>query len=163
MSTSNQPQDELRFSTERPMSPAEAEQFCFAVCDTMKELLSVIEEETDLVRAGRLMEAGHLQPQKARLVHEYTQGVNYAKQYAVALGNLAPAAVHQMRHQHREFQPVLRINLAVLSTAREVTNNILSTVAQSVGAAQRTTTYGPKGTQGQKTHSAEGIALNRSL
>ncbi|MEH0076658.1 flagellar protein FlgN [Pannonibacter sp. Pt2] len=153
----------LPFSTARPTSRSEAESFCLAVCHTMEKLLELIEKETDMVREGQLRAAGELQPEKAVLVHHYTQGVLFAKEHSVALGNLAPAAVQSLRRQHAEFQPVLRINLAVLSTAREVASTVVTTVAQAVGARQRTTTYGPGGASPHAPRIAEGIAVNRSL
>ena len=154
---------DLPFSLERPTSPTEAENFCSALIDTMERLLNVIERETQLVRSGSLKEAGILQPEKARLIHEYTRGMMCAKQHAVALGNLSPSAADRLRRQHAEFQPVLRINLAVLATAREVTNDIVSTVARAVGARRQTTTYGSAGQAPQSATAAEGIAVNRSL
>ncbi|GGB37333.1 hypothetical protein GCM10011316_06810 [Roseibium aquae] len=154
---------DLPFSLERPVSKSEAEAFCFALVRTMEQLLDVIERETALVRDGQLTKSGELQPEKAKLIHEYTRGMMCAKDNAVALGNLAPAAVQALRRSHGEFQPVLRINLAVLSTAREVTNDILSTVAKAVNAKQHTTTYGPKGQSPAGPSAAHGIAVNRSL
>lgn len=153
------------FSLERPNSKQEAENFCSALSGTMEALLSVIEMETDLVRAGKLKEAGELQADKARLIHEYTRGMLTAKDHAIALGNLAPSATQSLRRQHGEFQPVLRINLAVLATAREVTNNIVSTVAKAVGAknAATPTTYGRTGAAPTGPGSAQGIAINQSL
>ncbi|WP_346894566.1 flagellar protein FlgN [uncultured Roseibium sp.] len=155
----------LPFSVERPTSPVEAEQFCNALTRTMDELLNLIETETELVRGGKLRDASTLQPEKARLIHEYTRGMMSAKDHAVALGNLAPAATQTLRRKHAEFQPVLRINLAVLSTAREVASDIVSTVAKAVGAQQpnRTTTYGPTGNSPTGPQTAHGIAINRSL
>jgi len=153
------------FSLERPNSPQDADHFCSALSGTMEALLSVIEMETDLVRAGKLKEAGELQADKARLIHEYTRGMMTAKEHAVALGNLAPAATQNLRRQHGEFQPVLRINLAVLSTARDVANNIVSTVAKVAGAknAAAPTTYGRNGSAPSGPQSARGIAVNQSL
>ncbi|WP_420414468.1 flagellar protein FlgN [Roseibium sp.] len=155
----------LPFSLERPASKQDAETFCSALSSTMEALLSVIEMETDLVRAGKLKDAGELQADKARLIHEYTRGMMTAKDHAIALGNLAPAATQSLRRQHGEFQPVLRINLAVLATAREVTNNIVSSVAKAVGAqnANAPTTYGRTGTAPNGPKSAQGIAVNQSL
>ncbi|EFO30771.1 conserved hypothetical protein [Roseibium sp. TrichSKD4] len=161
--TAPSPKPDLPFSLDRPSSPPEAEQFCLAMVNTMEQLLSVIERETELVRSGSLKEAGVLQPEKARLIHEYTRGMMCAKQHAIALGNLAPAAADRLRRQHAEFQPVLRINLAVLATAREVTNDIVSTVAKAVGARRQTSTYGPGGQAPGAASAAEGIAINRSL
>lgn len=153
----------LPFSIERPTSKTEAEQFCIQFGSTMDGLLSVIERETELVRSGRLKDAGTLQPDKARLIHEYSRGVMCAKEHAITLGNLAPASVGNLRRKHAEFQPVLRINLAVLSTAREVTNDIVSSVARAVGAKETTTTYGPGGMAPHAPRSAQGIAINQSL
>lgn len=163
--TAQQTQNTFPFSLERPTSKQEAESFCSALSSTMEALLSVIEMETDLVRAGSLKQAGELQADKARLIHEYTRGMLTAKDHAVALGNLAPAATDALRRQHGEFQPVLRINLAVLSTAREVTNNIVSSVAKAVGARNATapTTYGRTGSAPVGPKSAQGIAVNQSL
>lgn len=153
------------FSLDRPASQQEAENFCSALSGTMEALLSVIEMETDLVRAGKLKAAGELQADKARLIHEYTRGMMTAKDHAVALGNLAPAATQALRRQHGEFQPVLRINLAVLSTARDVANSIVATVAKVAGAknASAPTTYGRNGSAPTGPQSARGIAVNQSL
>ena len=157
--------DSFPFSLDRPASQQEAENFCAALSGTMDALLSVIEMETDLVRAGKLKEAGELQADKARLIHEYTRGMMAAKEHAVALGNLAPAATQSLRRQHGEFQPVLRINLAVLATARDVANNLVSAVAKAAGAknAAAPTTYGRTGTAPSGPQSARGIAVNQAL
>ncbi|MFD1696637.1 hypothetical protein [Roseibium aestuarii] len=162
MTAHNQIND-FPFSLERPQSPAEANAFCEALGETMEHLLDLIESETSLVRAGRLKEAGTLQPEKAKLIHAYTRGMLCAKQHAVALGNLAPAAAQNLRRRHGEFQPVLRINLAVLSAARDVATTIVSTVAKAVGGQTSTTTYGPKGQAPTVAKPANGIALNQHL
>ncbi|MEJ8475409.1 flagellar protein FlgN [Roseibium algae] len=154
---------DMPFSLERPNSPSEASLFCVALGNSMETLLTLIEQETDLVRGGKLKEAGTLQPEKARLIHEYTRGMMCAKEHAIALGNLAPSAAQNLKRQHAEFQPVLRINLAVLSTARDVANNIVSSVAKAVGAQQRSSTYGRGGTSPMGPQAANGIAINRSL
>ncbi|WP_299817078.1 flagellar protein FlgN [uncultured Roseibium sp.] len=153
------------FSLDRPTSYQDAETFCKALSGTMEALLSVIEMETDLVRAGKLQAAGELQPDKARLIHEYTRGMITAKEHSVALGNLAPAATQALRRQHGEFQPVLRINLAVLSTARDVAGSIVATVAKVAGAknAAAPTTYGRNGSAPTGPQMAHGIAINQSL
>lgn len=156
---------EFPFSTERPKNPQDAENFCKALSGSMEALLAVIEMETDLVRAGKLREAGDLQADKARLIHEYTRGMLTAKENTVALGNLAPVATQALRRQHGEFQPVLRINLAVLSTARDVASNLVSTVAKAAGARNATapTTYGSNGAAPAGPQAARGIAVNQAL
>lgn len=162
MTAQNQAPD-FPFSLERPSTPNEANSFCLAFSETMERLLELIETETGLVRAGKLKDAGALQPEKAQLIHAYTRGMLCAKQHAIALGNMAPAAAQNLRRKHSEFQPVLRINLAVLSAAREVTNTVVSTVAKAMGGQQSTTTYGPNGQAPTVGKPANGIAYNQHL
>lgn len=153
----------LPFSLTRPKSPREAEAFCSSLIESMERLLTLIEQETSLVRDGKLKDAGKLQAEKAKLIHEYTRGMMCAKEFSVALGNLSPASAQNLRRQHAEFQPVLRINLAVLATARQVTNDVVSTVAKAVGAKDRSSTYGPTGAAPQAPRPSNGIAINTSL
>ena len=161
--TAQTDRSKLPFSLERPTSPNEAAQFCASLSNTMETLLKIIETETDLVRGGKLKQAGTSRRGGARLIQEYTRGMMCAKEHAVALGNLAPSGAQNLKRQHAEFQPVLRINLAVLSTAREVANNVVSSVAKAVGAQEKTTTYGPGGAAPAPPRPANGIAVNRSL
>ncbi|WP_209015819.1 hypothetical protein [Roseibium sp. RKSG952] len=123
--------NDLPFSTDRPGSQQEAEQFCQALTTTMGALLAIIKQETELVRAGNLIAAGSLQPDKARLIHEYTRGMLCARNHAVVLGNLAPVRVQALRRQHNDFQPILRLNLAVLSTAREVSSSVMEAASRA--------------------------------
>ncbi|WP_321339389.1 flagellar protein FlgN [Breoghania sp.] len=141
---------------------AEAENECSELKFTMDSLLSAIEEETALVRAGKLREAGDLQPRKAELMQQYIRRLNRTRDNSVALGNLAPVAVADLRRGHVEFQAVLKINLAVLATAREVAEKLVRSVAESVGVAESPKTYTRGGTPPQTT-STRGIAINRSL
>ncbi len=153
------------FSLDRPATAEEADEFCKALAGSMEALLSVIEMETRLVRGGKLQAAGDLQADKARLIHEYTKGMLTAKEHAMVIGNLSPESAQLLRRQHAEFQPVLKINLAVLATAREVANSIVSSVAKVVGAkgADRPTTYGRNGTAPEGPGAARGIAVNQAL
>ncbi|GGE84936.1 hypothetical protein GCM10007285_10580 [Stappia taiwanensis] len=138
-----------------------------AACDrlrlAMDQLITVIEAETELVRAGKLAEAGELQPEKANLVSVYMRGMTFVRDHAVALGNLAPGAVEALKRRHGEFQPILRVNLAVLSTAREVSDTLMRKVAEGAGATRAPTTYGPAGTAPRAPTLADGISINRSL
>ena len=142
---------------------AEAEAECAMLDRTMSSLLASIEEETALVRAGKLSEAGELQPRKADLMQTYIAMMNRTRENSVSLGNLAPAAVADLRRRHSEFQAVLKINLAVLSTAREVAEGLVRTVAKSVGTVQPPKTYGRNGAGPAPAISAHGISVNRNL
>ncbi|WP_349357551.1 flagellar protein FlgN [Stappia sp.] len=142
---------------------AAAEAVCNRLAETMAELLKIIEAETELVRAGKLEEAGLLQPEKANLVSVYMRGMTFVRDQTVSLGNLAPASVEDLKRRHAEFQPVLRINLAVLATAREVADNLMRKVAEGAGSRRAPTTYGPGGSAPRAPTPADGIAVNRAL
>lgn len=162
MSTMTQQQDAV--PARQPITTrAEAEAECATLDRTMTSLLAAIEEETALVRAGKLSDAGELQPKKADLMQTYIAMMNRTRDNSVSLGNLAPSAVTELRRRHSEFQAVLKINLAVLSTAREVAEGLVRTVAKSVGSVQPPKTYGRTGGNPASATTAHGIAVNRSL
>ncbi|WP_300471663.1 flagellar protein FlgN [Breoghania sp.] len=128
----------------------------------MDSLLAVIEQETALLRAGKLREAGEMQPRKAELMQHYIQCLNRTRDNSVALGNLAPVAVADLRCDHAEFQAVLKINLTILSTAREVAEKLVRSVAESVSVAETPKTYDRGGVR-PPANSTRGIAVNRNL
>ncbi|WP_208999728.1 hypothetical protein [Stappia sediminis] len=140
-----------------------AEAVCARLNEAMSELLRTIEHETALVREGKLAEAGELQPLKADLISIYMRGMTYVRDNSVALGNLAPGAVEALHLKHGEFQPILRINLAVLATAREVADGLLRKVAEGAGAKSSAKTYGPNGSKPEKPKPIDGLTVNQSL
>lgn len=140
-----------------------AEAVCARLAAAMTDLLRTIEQETELVRQGKLQEAGELQPLKAELISIYMRGMTFVRDHSVKLANLAPEAAAQLKRQHGEFQPILRINLAVLATAREVADGLLRKVAESAAATTTPKTYGPGGAAPQTPQPMGGIAINRSL
>ena len=83
----------LPFSLDRPASKQEAENFCSALSGTMEALLSVIEMETDLVRAGKLKEAGEL--------HLATLRPPRHSRYAVSMANSNPCCASIWRFLQR--------------------------------------------------------------
>jgi hypothetical protein len=69
-----------------------------------------------------------------------------------------------MRRRHEEFAALLKINLAVLATAREVAEDIVRGVSEAVGRAAGPRTYGPtSGVRHPTATGARGIAIDRSL
>jgi hypothetical protein len=139
---------------------------CAQIEDQMDELITLIETETDLVREGKLMSAGDLQPRKAELVAGYMRDMQRVKANATAIGRIAGHRAERLRQRHVEFRSMLQINMAVLATAREVAEDIIRTAAASVGAQTRPSTYGPAGApavEPQQKISIRGLAVDRSL
>ena len=138
-----------------------AEALCDRLSATMDGLLAAIEEETRLVRAGKLMAATEVQPNKSELAKTYVADIAEFKNNAVALSRLAPTSIDALRDRHEEFRSMLKINLAVLATAREVSQDIIRTVSTKMSAGPGTTTYGRTGAMAeQQVIGKRGIAVD---
>lgn len=144
------------------MTPAEAEQLCSAVEAAMTEIIRLVEEETALVRAGHLVAAGDLETRKADAARRYYAEAEKLRIGGPAVGRAAPVAVDRLRRQHESFRALLQINLSVLATARQVSENLLKSVADGVALSVRPKRYGAAGTVAAPGGSAA-IAIDRSL
>jgi hypothetical protein len=110
----------------RPVaSPAEAEALIKHLLDVMDALLSTVEEETELVRAGRLHEATKLERTKAELPRMYIADILRIKASQGYLVRTTPLIVDDLRQRHDEFRALLQINLTVLATAHAVSESIM--------------------------------------
>ena len=65
---------------------------------------------------------------------------------------------------HERLATQMAENLRVIATARDVTESVLTDVAETIGAQTRTKTYGASGNvQSTANGHARGIAINRAL
>ena len=147
-----------------PIADAEeASGLCDVIESAMDNLIATIEEESRLVRNGKVFEASQLQPKKAGLSDVYVKAMLYAREQSGALKSLAPEAISRLQQRHREFRALLRINMAVLSTARDVSEDIVRTVSKKVGKGTKPSTYGNTGANAPGHGSpAPGIAYDRT-
>lgn len=140
-----------------------AEQICAAVESNMDELVRLIEEETALVRSGHLFAAGELQGRKAECARQFIAGMEAVKKIRPAIEKVAPGAIARLRRRHEEFKSVLQMNLAVLATAREVSDNLIEDIARGIGRGPAQRGYGSTGAVETGTSGARGIAVDRNL
>lgn len=140
-----------------------AGELCARAMTTLEALVATTNEETTLLRAGRAREAGALSAEKTALAQDYVGLVRSVQRQAVRLREEAPRQLEQLRAGHERLATQLAENLKVLATAREVTEDILSDVANMVGQQSRAKTYGATGRIGESTTAANGIAVNRAL
>ena len=106
-------------------SAAEARKLAESLLDVMSALLSVIEAETELVRAGKLREAMTLGPKKTELSHRYVAVVGQMKASQKYLSQAAPELLKTLHRHHDVFRSMLQVNLTVLATAHAVSENIV--------------------------------------
>ncbi|WP_407050475.1 flagellar protein FlgN [Methyloraptor flagellatus] len=131
---------------------------------SMDALIAVIDRETALVRDGLLFAAGDLEKEKSDFAAAYLKLRGRLKASAEVIGSLAPASAERLRQRHEEFAALLRINLAVLATAREVAETIVRNVSTAVGKRTAPPVYGRNAAPAApRLGGARGIAYDRSL
>jgi hypothetical protein len=111
----------------------------------MDELLSVIEKETELVRAGRLTEATQLSQIKTDLAQAYMTDASRLKADPGMTAHLPGGEIDALRQRHDLFHALLQINLAVLATAHAVSEGIMRGVHEEVTRKAAPQTYGATG------------------
>ncbi len=139
-----------------------AVELCTRAMSALDQLVTVMNEETTLLRAGRLKDASVLTGEKTALAQDYVGLVRSIQRQTARLLKEAPDAVRALRSGHERLATQLAENLRALSTAKAVTEDILTDVAQAVGQKSQTRTYGATGQMANAPQVARGIAINRA-
>jgi len=123
-------QPETQASPPRPVeSSAAAELLIKHLLDVMDALLGTVEEETEMVRSGKLAEAARLEPAKSELSQMYLADTARIRANQRYLAQAAPDMVDDLRKRHDLFRALLQINLTVLATAHAVSESIMRGVS----------------------------------
>ena len=130
-------------------SAAEARKLAENLMDVMNALLSVIERETELVRAGKLAEAMQFEPKKAELSRRYVAVVGQMKASQKYLSQAAPDLLKSLHRHHDVFRSMLQVNLTVLATAHAVSENIVRGVNAEMQRRNMPNTYTAAGRRAQ--------------
>lgn len=141
-----------------------APELCGRAAGTLDELATIMNQETTLLHAGRMREAGALAADKTRLAQDYVTLARSVQRQLERLKAEAPDALERLRSGHERLATQMADNLKVIATARSVTEDLLGDVAAKVGRGAGPTTYGTSGLVGTKAdQTARGIAVNRAL
>ena len=144
-------------------SKTEADRLLAELSETMDGMVSLLEAETKLVRASKLREAARLQPEKAKLARRYLDGMAALKANAGYLKETIPERVERLRQRHESFREKLQANLATLSTAKAVSEDLVRSVAVELGARDAPEVYGADGRTGRHDHKAKPVTLDRAF
>jgi hypothetical protein len=145
-------------------TPTDARKLAETMMDVMTALLSVIELETELVRAGKLREALAFEPQKTDLSRRYVNAVGKLKASQKYLSQTAPELLNSLHRHHETFRAMLQINLTVLATAHAVSESIVRGVNAEMQQRNIPNTYtaaGRRAAPGPRHMTP--IAVSRSL
>ena len=122
-------------------TPADAGKLAEEIMDVMSKLLGVVEQETELVRAGKVREAMQLEQQKSALSGRYVTAIESLRVAQEHLAQVAPDLLASLRRHHETFRAMLQINLTVLATAHAVSEGILRGVNAEVQRRNTPNTY----------------------
>jgi hypothetical protein len=144
--------------------PADAGTLIAHLTGVMDSIIGVVEQETELVRAGRLTEAAQLEPAKTALARQYVADTGCVKANQTSIAAMAPDLLDKLRRRHNEFQALLQINLTVLATAHAVSEGIIRGVADELARKAAPQTYGASGRPTAPGPSAaQPLAVSRTL
>jgi hypothetical protein len=145
-------------------TPADARKLAEELLDVMSKLLGVVEQETALVRAGKVREAMQLEQQKTALSGRYVTAVETLRVAQSHLSQVAPDLLASLKRHHETFRAMLQINLTVLATAHAVSEGILRGVNAEIQRRNMPNTYtasGQRATPGPRHITP--LAVSRSL
>ena len=149
----------------RPVaSIAEAEQLIGHLGDAIDSLVAILEEETTLVRAGRLSETARLNATKAELARRYVADAAQVRANSAFISHHVQGKLAELRERHDRFQGELEVNLTVLATAHAVSEGIIRGVASEITRQAVPQTYMASGrTAAPKARAAQPISLSRTI
>jgi hypothetical protein len=142
----------------------DARKLAEGLMDVMSALLSVIEQETELVRAGKLREAMTLGPKKNELSNRYVASLSQLKASHKFLLQTAPELLKTLHRHHDVFRSMLQVNLTVLATAHAVSESIVRGVNAEVQRRNIPSTYTAAGRQtAPSPRHIKPLSVSRSL
>ena len=149
----------------RPVATAaEAQELIGQLNSVMDTLLAIVQEETVLVRAGRLGEVARLTATKTDLAHLYLADIGRVRASKEYLTQHSPRLLQDLRRRHDEFHCLLQVNLTVLATAHAVAEGIVRGVASELSAKAAPQVYGAGGRQSApRPQGGRPLALSRTL
>jgi hypothetical protein len=142
---------------------SEAEELVGHFDQIMDALVEAIEQETDLVRRGRLREAATVGTSKMELARIYIADSLRLKASHGYLSKAIPEALRRLGQRHDSFRAVLQMNLTVLATAHAVSEGIVRGVSNELGRKAAPTTYGARAQTSVARPAVQPLALSRVL
>jgi hypothetical protein len=143
---------------------AEAQQVIGHLGDVMDALLALVEEETRLVRLGRLTEMARLAEKKTKLARLYLADTARLHASQAYLSKMVPGVLQVLRERHNTFRSMLQINLTVLATAHAVAEGIIRGVSEMINKNAAPQVYGASGRQAAPPpRNAQPLAVSRVL
>jgi hypothetical protein len=156
---------QIRAAGKAPISTVGEAQHAIANLERiMDSLLATVDEETTLVRSGRIGEASQLNAVKSELAGYYLAETERLKASKSFVQQSLPDAIAAFRRSHESFHALLQVNLTVLATAHAVSEGIVRSVSDELNRTQVPQTYGATGRATvARPKNRQPIAISRTL
>jgi hypothetical protein len=158
------PANASQAATKTVKTAAEAAALVTRFDEVVDKLHRIVQQETELVRAGRLRAADAFATTKAELTRLYVADMLALRASRQWLAHLAPGMLEALRHRHREFRALLETSLTVLATSHAVSEGIVRGVSGELTRKAAPQTYGASGRANVPSpRMAQPLAISRSL
>jgi hypothetical protein len=145
-------------------NPSEARKLADALMQIMDALLKLIEQETELVRGGKIREAMALDAMKSDLSRRYVSAIAGLRANQRYMAQAAPELLAALHRHHDTFRAMLQVNLTVLATAHAVSEGIVRGVNGEMQRRAMPSTYTASGNRNAAgTRHAAPLTLSRTL
>ncbi|CAM5346723.1 FlgN protein OS=Afipia felis OX=1035 GN=NCTC12722_01512 PE=4 SV=1 [Afipia felis] len=145
-------------------TPADAQRLANGLMSVMASLLDIVDQETELVRAGKVREAVALEAVKGEASRNYMRAVSEIKHSADYLKRSTPDLLATLHRHHDTFRAMLQVNLTVLATAHAVSEGIIRGVNNEIQRRRNPQGYTAAGQRAAPNHRyAAPLTLSRSL
>ena len=143
---------------------AEAEKAIAQVAELIEKLRDVVEQETTLVRAGKIRNAATLTAAKSELTSKLFVAGEALKANAKFLLRAAPASAAALRGLQETFAAVMQRNMIVLATAHAVSEGIVRRLSGDLARQAAPQVYGASGrTMTPNPRQGKPLAISRVL
>lgn len=145
-------------------NPSEARRLADALMQIMDALLKLIEQETDLVRGGKVREAMRLDGAKSDLSRRYVSAIAGLRANQRYMAQMTPDLLAALHRHHDTFRAMLQVNLTVLATAHAVSEGIVRGVNGEMQRRAVPSTYTSSGKRSAAgARHAAPLTLSRTL
>lgn len=123
----------------------DAERMLGSLAAAMAALQAALETEAGHIAAGRLRQGLAAEGRKAELSAAYLLSLQACKRDVVTLARFAPDRLQAFREAQAAFQASVEQNLAVVATARAVSEGLMRSLAEETRREGQPVGYGARG------------------
>ena len=128
----------------------------------MVSLTQYLQRETRELKAGAFTSAALDHETKSDLVYAYRTALTQLRTNKKVLTRFVPEKLEKLSGLNEAFQAELQKNLATVSTAKAVSEHLLTQLAEQVSTDRQPKTYGASGTM-NRAPKAAAISVDRAL